>query len=204
MGRPPKKPAELEAKQGFPGRRKRKTKRIIQAKQVAAAEDAPAAAPIVLADVPPAPDWLDDYGKAVWVIVVSDVVRRNVAKPSDYPELARYCDHSSTWRKLRDETRTPKGRLRVVYTTTTATGGKRKLRNPAFDAMLQLEIRLKDYEDRFGLNPQSRTALMTRLANTNDPDKPPLDPAGNTASGQQPAQPGSPLGLLNTTRARAN
>jgi hypothetical protein len=62
--------------------------------------------------------------------------------------------------------------------------------------MLQLEIRLKDYEDRFGLNPQSRTALMLRIA-----DKGGSKPAGETPSAHKPAdRPGSPLGILNSKR----
>lgn len=150
------------------------------------------------ARVPPAPEWLDEQGRRLWAVLGEDLAHRQVIKiGGEWQEFARYCDHTSTWLKLRDETRTPKGRLRVVYTTITATGGKRRLKNPAFDAMLQLEIRLKDYEDRYGLNPQARTTLMMRMA-----DQGGGKPAAGDTPSAKPAEtkPGSPLGILNTAK----
>lgn len=194
MARPRKKAPEIEAKQGFPGRRRAKTKAEIEAvgQQCGVpTESAPAR-------VPPAPEWLDEQGRRLWAVLGEDLAHRQVIKiGGEWQEFARYCDHTSTWLKLRDETRTPKGRLRVVYTTITATGGKRRLKNPAFDAMLQLEIRLKDYEDRYGLNPQARTTLMMRMA-----DQGGGKPAAGDTPSAKPAEtkPGSPLGILNTAK----
>jgi phage terminase small subunit len=115
MARPRKKTPEIEAKQGFPGRRKGKTKAEIEA----VARDAPVESAPVRA--PPAPEWLDAEARKLWAVLGEDLVHRRVIKSTgEWQEFGRYCDHCSTWRKLRDETRTPKGRLKVVYTTITA------------------------------------------------------------------------------------
>jgi hypothetical protein len=72
--------------------------------------------------------------------------------------------------------------------------------NPAYGQMVQLDVKLTAYEDRYGLNAEARTALLLRIANVGaGGKKPPLDgpPDGGDAAGTT-AKPGSPLGILNT------
>jgi phage terminase small subunit len=205
MARPRKKTPEIEAKQGFPGRRRGKTRAEI----AAVARDAVAAASATEGEakrparVPPAPEWLPEDARPLWGSIGADLVRRQIIKTAgEWQEFGRYVHHCWMWGKLQAECVTPRGRLRTTYKTTTADGNTRRLANPAFDQMLKLDMRLKDYEDRYGLNPQARTALLMRIG---DPKKPPRDaapPAGDEPpSGAAPAaKPGSPLGILNTKR----
>jgi P27 family predicted phage terminase small subunit len=157
--------------------------------------------------VPAPPDWLPEGGRKLWNAVASDLVRRQIIKTTgEWQEFGRYIHHCWMWGLLQAECVTPTGRLRTTYSTVTATGGKRKLPNPAFGQMLQLETRLKDYEDRYGLNPQARTQLLMRIANTGS-GKPPRDAAPDGADAPAPAgegvaKPGSPLGILNTTAGK--
>jgi len=202
MARPRKKTAELEKAQGYPGRRRARTKAEIAAIERDAAAAGHAGAEPRAARVPPAPEWLDAQGRQLWLALGGDLVRRQIVKTAgEWQEFGRYVHHCSLWGKLRAECVTPTGRLRTTYTTVTAAGGKRKLPNPSFNQMLQLETRLKDYEDRFGLNPASRTALLMRIANVGSGGKaPPLDPDAPAAGGGAAVKPSSPLGILNTGR----
>jgi P27 family predicted phage terminase small subunit len=150
--------------------------------------------------VPPAPEWLPEEGRRLWGTLAGDLVRRRIVTTAgEWQEFGRYIHHCWMWSKLQAECVTRKGRLRTTYLTTTASGGKRRLANPAFDQMLKLETRLKDYEDRFGLNPQARMALLVRMGTSNKPPPNSTPPGGVDAP--QPAgapRPGSPLGVLNT------
>jgi len=75
--------------------------------------------------------------------------------------------------------------------------------HPAFSAPMLVEEKLIKYEDRIGLNPAQRSALLTRLANLTDPDRR-LDGGTADENGQVQGRPGSPLGILNTPSARPN
>jgi P27 family predicted phage terminase small subunit len=205
MARPRKKTPEIEKIQGYPSRRRGKTNAEIAALERDAAAAKPADAEKRPPRVPPAPDWLPEGGRKLWNVLASDLVRRQIVKTAgEWQEFGRYIHHCWMWGRLQAELVTPTGRLRTTYTTTTAAGGKRRYANPAFGQMLQLEMKLKDYEDRYGLNPQARTALLTRIAGIGaGGKKPPYDgeapaPAGDAAAPAGGPKPGSPLGILNT------
>jgi P27 family predicted phage terminase small subunit len=193
----------MEAKQGFPGRRKTRTKAEVAAiaRDAAAGDQAAAPEGEAPSRVPAAPEWLDAEGRRVWAILGDDLVRRQIMRAGDLNAFARYCDDCSVWLRLRKETRTPSGRLKVTYTTFTAAGGERRYKNPSYELMLQLSLRLKDYEDRFGLNPQARTQLLIKRASTLGQGKPPPEaPPKAGEPGATGPKPGSPLGILNTKR----
>lgn len=66
-----------------------------------------------------------------------------------------------------------------------------------------VEEKLIQYEDRIGLNPAQRSALLTRLANVTDPDRH-LDSGTAERKWLGARSAGSPLDILNTRSARPN
>jgi P27 family predicted phage terminase small subunit len=184
-----RKTPEAEAAQGFPGHRKPKT----QAEMAAIGRDDELSTPV--SRLPSPPEWMTEPGRVVWEAVGADLVHRHILKPSDLGTLARYCDYVVMWNGLRAELIGRGGKLKTTYEITTAAGSKMKVPNPAFAQFMRLDKLLTGYEDRFGLNPQSRTALLTRLANIGQ--APPRAGAGvGDDAGAEPRS-GSPLGILN-------
>jgi P27 family predicted phage terminase small subunit len=196
---PVKRPTSLETKLGNPGRRKRAQKPSSDSRNVPQAAEAEA--PVAEQDISP-PDWLTDNGRKVWSVVAPDLALRQVLKASDVLSLARYCDFFALWLELRNGLLGRRKTMKVTYTAFTQ-HGSRKLVEPNFRAMREVGRELRDFEDRFGLNPSMRTSLMSRIAEARDPQKPPLAPTGKSGAkpkdGVPPAPP-SPLNLLGGRR----
>lgn len=200
MARGVRKPAEIEAAQGYPGRRKTKTDRVIKA-SVEDVESAPpaiknddAAATSELELEPPA--FLNDDAAEIWRTGVADLAIRAVIKKSEHATFARYCEYFAMWIRLRREI----GK-RATYTTTSAHGTMRRTK-PEFKALLDVEGVLRQLEDRFGLNPSFRTALNVKLANLPDKPKPVAGKGGHAAPQKTGSR--SPIGILGVNAAQQN
>jgi P27 family predicted phage terminase small subunit len=121
---------------------------------------------------------------AIWRELGAELHRMNVLRESDRQAFARYCaDVVEYWNvsaKLRKEGHT--------YTVTSAHGTYNRL-NPLLMVQDRLATRLDRMDDRFGLTPASRQALMVRLA-SKQPDLPGLGHPGAPAEED-------PIGFLN-------
>ena len=111
-------------------------------------------------------------------------------------EFARYCDHSSRGSSCATK-RDAEGPFAGGVHHDHSGRRQAQAQEPRVRRDAAAGVRLKDYEDRYGLNPQARTTLMMR---TRDQGKP---PAGDTPSTKPAeAKPGSPLGILNTNTVK--
>lgn len=176
---PKKKPAAKAKAQGNPGRRPIKT----------TAKTAPKVAKIAKTAAPSssAPDWLDDTGRAVWDLAVPKLEILGYFQSTDHGAFARYCDHTSRWLRLREKV-DKKGES---YWTKSK-HGRMLRRNPDFQNMLALETQMRALEDRFGLAPVSREAILGRL---HEPPKLPVGDGAQAGTGM----PTSPAGMLSPT-----
>jgi len=165
---PQRKPAAKAKAQGNPG------KRPIRTQKGGAPSDSSV------------PDWLDDAGRAIWSLYLPKLTLLRYFRDTDRLSFARYCDHTARWLRLRGKV-DKKGES---YWTKSK-HGKMLRRNPDFQAMLALEDRMRQLEDRFGLAPASREAILARL---NEPTTPPL--VVKQPGDQSPGMPASPLGML--------
>lgn len=191
---PKGKSPELESLQGFPGRRKAKTKAA-----VAATKSPPATNDDDIQDEPldscfvQPPAYLGKRERRVWVEIFSGPNARLWYKFSDHNVIARYCVMTVQWRQM---TKTPPKPTYEV--TQMVANGKDKpmiagntliKRNPAFDQQLALSRELRSIESDVGLNPGSRLAMERQgLAGSKDPD-PPSDK-------KTPGKPSGPVGIL--------
>jgi len=170
---PKKKPAAKALAQGNPGRRPIKTSPKKARKP--AKKDA----------VFGAPDWLDDAGRAVWALTVPNLEVLGYFQTTDVGAIARYCDHTSRWLRLRD-----KVNKKGESYWTKSKHGRMLRRNPDFQNMMALETQMRALEDRFGLAPVSREAILGRLSDPPDPNK------GADAGRSPNGMPASPTGML--------
>lgn len=196
---PRRKPADIEKKQGNPGRRSKKARAAI----AAIADEAPA-------DISQPPADLDEIARPYWASAAAYLSDRGLLKGVEPDTLARYCEYYAMWRAMRSELRDGrrKSGLRLIYETNTKHGTMQRLR-PQFRAMMECERELRNISDRFGLTPSTRAALMTRLAEARDPKSPPMARAPGAATSQAtngaddralPPAPASPIGTLGKPR----
>ncbi len=119
------------------------------------------------------PDWLilgepqDESSRRrlaragdIWDTARAELMRLNLLKAGDEIPLGRYCRYMAEWMDLsaeidrngfERETRNVKGDSKFDLAT-------------AFRARSTLETELRSLEDRLGLSPQARTALLKQLA----------------------------------------
>jgi P27 family predicted phage terminase small subunit len=184
------KPAAKARAQGNPGRRPIKTS---PKRSGATSATAPAASKLAATTAPPAspypaPDWLDETARGVWSLAIPRLDALGYLRETDHPAFARYCDHTSRWLRLRDKVN-EKGES---YWTKSK-HGKMLRRNPDFQNLLALETVMRALEDRFGLAPVSREAILGRLSDPANKPDPSKRPAG---AGAAPGMPSSPVGML--------
>ena len=177
-GPKPKLP-EIAEKQGNPGHRP-----IVKAPSDGSASEI--GAPPVDATVP---DWLDEGGRAIWLAYMPRLKTMGYMKDTDRLAFARLCDHTARWMRLR-----LKVNDRGESYTTESRHGKMERINPDFAAMLRLEEKMVQLEDRFGLTPSARQQILARLA---DPSDLPLAIPSHDAAPQSTA---SPVGMLAPNR----
>lgn len=146
MGRR-KQPAGLQEAMGNPGRRKavaptRSTKRPAKVQD--------AAVPYVLKGR----EFTD--ARKVWDRIAPELIKSNIMTPTDFEAFGRYCVHVADWAEL-SKTIKREGRTQTVKTTS---GDEMVRMHPAVKARELAEKRMIDLEDRFGLNPRYRMAIM--------------------------------------------
>jgi P27 family predicted phage terminase small subunit len=198
---PKPKSAELESAQGFPGRRKKKTKAVLEEKTPPddiqdEARDS--------AFVPPAPGYLTKTARRIWGELFSDPSTRLWFKNSDHRILARYCSlmavHETTMR------RPPQPTYEIVKETpggddAPPTKSVAIKRNPAYDQMLATMRELRAIEQLIGASPAGRLGLESKLGAGSGKDKPSTPQSTAQGTGQRPA---GPLGALNPQTQRSN
>lgn len=177
-------------------RRKSAAERDLQGDPGHKSKSAKAAiAPPPAVDVKPignAPAWLSPEGRKVWDMAAPALEAIRFLGSPDKIAFARYCEWLAVFFKA-------KGRKKLKPTEVTRSKAVKMTRlDKTFQALLLLDKRLLEYEDRFGMSPQARQAILARLAAGFNP--PPADPPA-------PDKPGSgesrgPVGMLATGPTR--
>jgi P27 family predicted phage terminase small subunit len=191
-GRKPKPPG-LDALQGNPS--KRAPKDLKDARQ-----DRPVAPPVdrKRSHVAP-PKWLAADARAIWAIVAPELQRMQFLGAADAIAFGRYCQWLARYLELEKATR----KAKVVKTTRSRAVTMERIAK-SFQVLTVIDKQLRDYEDRFGMNPRERTAIFGRLAGNyspaprgsgEDPAPKPPEKAGDVPV-VTPRAPASPIGFL--------
>jgi P27 family predicted phage terminase small subunit len=161
--------------QGDPGHKSKASK---------AAIDAPATV-----DVKPignAPAWISAEGRKVWDLAAPALEAIRFLGAPDKIAFARYCEWLAVFFKA-------KGKKNLKPTEVTRSKAVKMTRlDKTFQALLLLDKRLLEYEDRFGMSPQARQAILARLAAGFNP--PPSDPPAADRPAKGDAR--GPVGIL--------
>lgn len=170
-GRKPE-PAAIKEAKGNPGRR-------------------PIPAEPVVADAR-IPEWLSGEGKAIWLRLAPDLARMNLLKRPDELTFGRYCENFALWLKARSALAASD-----LVTVTSSEHVTMERLNKNLAAMLLLEKRLVDMEDRFGLNPANRQRIYAQRAQAGGqiPGELPLE--GDEPPRAQDTNERGPVGFLN-------
>ena len=187
-------PDSVKALRGNPGKRK---------SVAASAEQQKASAPLAANLAPPAFLADDPAGVEMWKRFTADYLPGlPYIKPSDSLVLARWCRAMSQWISVSKQL----SHDLIVYETESKHGKMLRM-HPLFQAQGRLEDRLLKIEDRLGLNPMARQALIRGVVgagflgeqNTSTPaaadDHDDLFPEPG-----EPAPAPSPVGLLAPTK----
>lgn len=193
MGRR-KKSAEVIAALGNSGGHSKASLREREAASVDVAKMIEAANVAPIGD---APDWLGATGRKAWEIAAPALKAINLLSEPDRIAFARYCSWLAEYFDL--EKAKPK-RARAVKTTTSRAVKMDRI-DRGFLARLQLDKRLIEYEDRFGMTPAARNAIFAKLATGYQPANKGTQPGpGPTAGGNaEPKKTAGPLGFLKTS-----
>lgn len=135
------------------------------------------------------PEWLDEMGRSIWTLYMPRLRGMGYVKDTDRLAFARLCDHTARWLRLRE-----KVNVKGESYTTESRHGKMERINPDFAAMLRVEEKMVQLEDRFGLTPAARQQILARL--TEPPPPPDLFGNGEHAQQAQASSPGSPIGMF--------
>lgn len=195
--------AEQAARRGNAG--KRASQKARDAAAVAAA-DAPAALAVVV-ETPaapaapaaaPAPSIVDTVdltpaARRVWDALAPTLATMSFVKSSDHGVIARYCTHLARWIELN-------GKVNArgdVHYETQSLHGKMLRQHPDFAALMRIEAALVTIEDRVGLTPAARQALVIKAASApGDTSRPGAAPASpHTPAAPTPNEP-DPSGLF--------
>lgn len=193
-GRPRKSP-ELRAAQGL----RKQTRDKVTA--------APAAPPAPV--IPPpedllpsaAPEWLSPAALKIWRAVSPGLMRYRLLVDVDSIAFGRYCESLAQYVGLLKLTR----RRKLVTETKTKYVDKKQSIDKVFQALTIAEKRLLELEDRFGMNPRERLAMLAKLASGAGQHVPqPPAPAPDAAAAPDgariiaPSSPASPVGFLSS------
>ncbi len=183
-------PDSVKALRGNPGKRK-----VVEASAKAQETVAAPAAPVL---APPSFIAGDDVALEMWKRFAADYLPGlPYIKPSDSLVLARWCKAMSQWVAVSRELQ----HGMIVYETESKHGKMLRM-HPLFQAQGRLEDRLIKIEDRLGLNPMARQALIRGVVTSGflSPDAPQPKAAEDDPdlfeAAAEPAAPPSPVGLL--------
>lgn len=141
---PPPQPDAVKRARGNPGKRKLKPSSNLAMPPAGAAK----------------PDsHLRVAARHVWNALAPELQRLNLLRGTDSNALSRYCDDVASYWEIRQKLR----EQGLTYEVKSLHGTYQRL-NPLFTIQERLAARLVVMEDRFGLSPQSRQALMVRSA----------------------------------------
>lgn len=146
MSGPPPQPDAVKRLRGNPGKRK-----------LASDKEVPVVAQPVGHAKPS--NKLRPAARHVWNTLAPELQRLNLLRGTDSNALSRYCDDLAAYWDVSEKLRV-KG---LTYEVNSNHGTYQRL-NPLFTVQERLAARLIVIEDRFGLSPQSRQALMVRAA----------------------------------------
>lgn len=155
------------------------------------------------------PPYLNETAREAWSAIVPLIAP--AVKASDVVVLARYVDLFARWLHARASMadRRAKGGIRYTYKSRTREGGERKYLDPMYRVMTDSEREMRAIEAVLPLTPASRAGIYQRLAEIQDPTRPPLQtkpagavpPTAGQANGSHPPPaPNSPIGLLTCTK----
>lgn len=177
-------PDEIKALKGNPGKRKLV---IAQADETGAPVKAPSYV------------TTDDERK-IFDRVAVELSRVRFIRQTDADALGRWCVYMAKWVSIKKRLT---GKKADVYYETTSKHGTMLRAHPLFASMLKIESHLMALEDRIGLNPSARQAILRGIINA--PNLPKGDLFESAEKPQPPSQapaelesaaPAGPLGFL--------
>lgn len=191
-GRRPK-PAAVKKASGNPGKR-----RIVDTPPDAAQLEHVAPSQF------PAPDWLKSKrARTIFGELAPTLRGLNFIKATDRNAFSRYCEYLSLWLDLAS-----KVTAATIVQRTTSEHVEMDRLDKRFQAMLLLEKRLQDLEDRFGLNPTARQTLLQKTASMGRgglfPDAQPDGDDKKMPAAPPPDAVGSAIGLLRSSGKALN
>lgn len=154
-----------------------------------------------------APAWLSIEARKVWREISPGLMRHRLLVDVDSIAFGRYCEWLVQYVKLTRATR--RGKVVREPKNAKAKGGGDRIQrlDKTFQALTIVDKRLLDLEDRFGMNPRERIAIMAKLAGGSghvpQPPAPPPEVESATPGARPiapPKAPSSPVGFLNTTK----
>lgn len=140
-----------------------------------------------------APKTLTKEQREVWDQFAPDLERLKLLRSTDVGMFTRYCVYLAQWRAAERAVR----RQKLVTVTKSKHVTMERL-NRNLQAMLLLDKRLTDIEDRFGMNPAARQRIFAQLAqgagNATTPSLPGLE--AQPAAASPPPVSRGPVGIL--------
>jgi len=197
MAGPRPKPPALRELLGNAGHRAKPKQKAPPALPLNAAADLPGLQnPEATPTATKPPEFLNAAARRVWAIVAPPLQRLNFLAAADVVAFGRYCGWLAEYEALTKSTR-----RRKIVESTAKKAGKMDRLDKAFQARLMLDKRLQEYEDRFGMNPQARQAILARLAD-GGLRRPATPPPEDKPPASAPTEPTGPIGLLRAGSAR--
>lgn len=176
-------PAEKAIKLGNPGKRPRKSL------AAAARPDQPAPPEI---NAPPCPLTLGPAGRLIWAALFDYLDRRQQLKYGDHHALARLCKMYEEQDLLYAACRNRRGAFSPTYRTKTTTGATKIVVRPEYRLANEMKPAILALEREFGLTPSSRAAVVQKLAEARDPERPQTTPGAAARRPDAAAQPDAP------------
>ena len=142
-------PDELKALKGNPGKRRLKLSDHAQDRS---------ALPVSRAELK-IPEFLTGAReREIFRRAVEDYLQRRIARAQDLTAYARWATYLAMWIESKEKLKGEE-----TYFTSTLKHGQQLRRHPLFRDMLDLERVMQSLEDRLGLNPVARQAIVRGL-----------------------------------------
>lgn len=127
-----------------------------------------------------APDYLSTPDeRAIFARVATQLAAVRFVRQTDADVLARWCVYMAKWVSIKKRLQDGRRKNADVYYETKSKHGTMLRAHPLFASMLKIESHLMSLEDRIGLNPSSRQAILRGIINA--PNLPANDLFGDGA-----------------------